>query len=305
MISLYQSVLKFLLFNLRALLRNLFSRNVVCKVTDSSCSKDFGSRTINIDNSMWGIDELFTEAKNSEIHFEHGVFFGDFIQDIQRRKHIKKIYTMSPFRKKIIEERIGKECVVVGNFINIADRYDFEKKINRDSVLFFPAHTTLTLRSNENFKKIKSYISEKHPLSKIYISLFYLDYLNEKVRKEVLDNGMIPFSFGSRYDPMFLRRFKGFVSQFKSVYTNDIGTHVGYCLALGKKIRYVGIENKMLIASSNRFNKELSGYKNFGLVEKQKNEVKHILNSDKDIIPLSDEAILNEYFGHKIKYENY
>jgi len=299
--SLYRSILKFLLFNIRALVRNLFSCTKICKITNARCSKDFGTRTINIDNSMWGVDKIFPEAKNSENHFEHGIFFGDFIQDIQRSKHIKKIYTMSPFREKIINDRIGKECVVVGSFINHVNKYGFEEKINEDSVLFFPAHTTLTLRSDENFKKIKSFISNKHPLSKIYISLFYLDFLSEKVKKEVELNGMIPFSFGSRYDPMFLARFKGFVSQFKNVYTNDIGTHVGYCLALEKKIRYVDIENKMLIASNNRFNKELSGYKNFELVEKQKHEVKRILNFDKDTIHLSDESILNEYFGHKIK----
>ena len=89
------SILKFIFFNLISFLKNIIAKKKICKITDSNCSREHPARTINIDNSMWGINTIFSEANSIHNHFEHGVFFGDFTQDIQRKNHIERIYTIN------------------------------------------------------------------------------------------------------------------------------------------------------------------------------------------------------------------
>ena len=299
--NLMSSILKFIFFNLISFLKNIIAKKKICKITDSNCSREHPARTINIDNSMWGINTIFSEANSIHNHFEHGVFFGDFTQDIQRKNHIERIYTMSPFRKEIIKKRLGKECIVTGNYLNYVEKINLKTKVPKNSVLFFPAHTTLTLKSKEDYKNISTLIKKHHSKSSIYVSLFYLDFLNEEVRESIESYGMIPICFGSRYDPNFLRKFKTFVDEFSFIYTNDIGTHVGYCLALKKDIRYLKVENEIFIMSKQRFNNELSNYLIPELVENQKNKIKSILDFNRDAISDEEDSELNEYFGHRIK----
>ncbi len=289
-------------------LSNFLRKSIICKETGAYCNKNFFIRTLIPDNSMWGLDHHLKDFINPYTYIEHGVFFGDGIVEAQYSDKVKIIVTMSPFREEIVSERLKKKCLVIGNYLNyISPRINLPSKNTfKDSVIFFGAHSTNTIYASDNYEEIIQGLRSFFPDKTIYISLFYLDYLNENLRDRIEYLGAKSFCLGNRYDHFFLDRLKLILSSADIVVTNDIGSHIGYSLACGNIPYWMNIEEtKIIISSSARHERELGIYRNTNLLDEHKTSViKSLpLMSSYPLSKLSqdDEENLRFFFGHDLK----
>lgn len=306
--------IKKLVFNARACSKNIFSfRKVKCEVTGAEVSKHFCARTINLDNSMWGLDGLLSEQLvcGKGVYVEHGVFFGDAILENEKREYISTIVTMSPFREKIIREKLNKNVLVIGSYIRyVKSPHLFTKKnlerYSKTKILVFGNHSTISTVQVLDYAAIIEKIKKRFFDSQIFVSLFYLDFLNENLRKSLIEMGAIPLCFGSRYDPDFMRRLHTAISSSDIVVTNNVGTHVGYCLSLKKIPILVSESARTVIANQKRKQKELNIRANPDLAVLHKQKIENVLPTlenyeRKKVFDAKDEDVLNKYFGYKLK----
>lgn len=176
---------------------------------------------------------------------EHGVYFGrKVIEEECLYQEISTIYTYSPYREEVLREHFGKnlkkKIVPIGPYIiyahhmlHEADLIKLKRKWGR-TLLVFPSHSSPEGEQSFDYQTWFDAIKAKSKdYDTVIISLFWLDIYNGNY-KHYLKKGFIIVCCGNRFDPHFLSRQKDLISIADMTMSNDIGTHIGYCIALGK-----------------------------------------------------------------------
>ncbi|MDR3063299.1 MAG: hypothetical protein LBU40_04060, partial [Methanobrevibacter sp.] len=172
---------------------------------------------------------------------EHGVQLSDFTWGGFQAHPYYPTIGMSELRKNVInnmEKNSG--AYAVGPYIAYAkhnlspDKIKSEKERLGRNLLVFPAHSTFGVKQVfdmeffcENIKKI----GEEY--DSVRICLHWKDVLL-KTGEFYKKHGFEVVTAGHYYDPMFLPRLKSMIEVSTMTMSNEVGTHVGYCIYMDK-----------------------------------------------------------------------
>lgn len=216
--------------------------------------KDFNSSYYPLvrNNRLYG-DELLLRKysgmkKDLYAIIEHGLYFGNNKAKVGNdfEWEIGSILTLSEYRKKLINEIYPEYyCETIGPLIHYADiDYDYQNSLKKRvrnkerTLLFFPVH------GNEAFSPIYDARNTMNSILKIadekdYYNIIICVYYGSKniyqdICNELDTDRIIITTCGSRFDDAFLGRQKALIEMADLTMSNSLGTHIGYCIYMGK-----------------------------------------------------------------------
>lgn len=254
--------------------------------------------------SRYRMDYIFKKYaglnENYKIHalLEHGIIFTDYVGGAFRNHEYLPSVVASKYRVDVLkskEEYI--KAYSVGPFIHYADylldgdQLKAEKERLGHSLLVFPTHSLEGIVSSFDFQE---FIDKINKISKRYDSVRVCMYY-----KDVLLNKHIPYekagfevvTAGHFNDSNFLPRLKCIIESSSMTVSNDISTHIGYCLYLNKphfliqtNVKFCDEKNSNHIAQDTREHQGF-GIDNYGKIAEAFSEFDEtITSSQKDIV---------------------
>ena len=174
---------------------------------------------------------------------EHGVYFGDYVaEDEAVDSGFPKLITFGRQRVEHLKKVSNVEIIPIGPYIYYAspslsdEEIETIHKKNGKTLLVFPTHSIdrvdMEFDTDLFIQRIEAF-QRDHGFEKVMVCLFYKDIMLGR-EKAYMERGFQVVSAGYRDDPMFLRRLKSFILLSDYTASNDVGTHVGYCVSLGK-----------------------------------------------------------------------
>jgi hypothetical protein len=269
-----------------------------------------------IDNNMYGIGRTLRRYSNHhesiDAYIEHGVFFGTHLQLDQLHWGVSKYITLSNTRKDFLGLNTKRKVLSIGPYIHYANSIlsntDF-KNIKSDlgkTLLVFPSHSTSTLQTNYSHKafieKILD-IKSKFQCKSVMVCLYWLDCHNIELVKAYQKAGFRLSCAGHKWDIDFLDRLKSIILLSDLTVSNDVGTHLGYCIHLGKPHFII---DSVRLESKNDAGKEALKMERGIDREREICEVKsafdYCKNSSYEDISQLQQEIANKYWGtHLVK----
>lgn len=204
---------------------------------------------------------------------EHGVNFTETSMARRDLRICPNLVFQGEYKKKMIHSLSPLTPVFsVGPYIHYASHYYSKSLIEKikkqygKTLLVFPPHSYEKSSMDYDMKNFVDYVMKKYGNSykTILVSSYWLN-LNSPIYKMFTAKGAKVVSAGARFDPNFIRRLKTIISISDKVVCNDIGTHIGYSVYMGKPVEIIKtkIEKKDATVFSS---KETSTYsKNYEL----------------------------------------
>lgn len=194
--------------------------------------------------NYWAVRRALGRNFDRHCMIEHGVYFGKYVIEEDCLLHdISTIYTYSNYRKDCILShfygQFRKKVIELGPYIQYVDNFNSErkrskiKKVYGKILLVFPSHASPEEFIKYNIKEFLDVIEEiAKDYNSVFISMFWLDIVrgNHLVFQE---RGFTIVCSGVRNDPYFLNRQRDLIELADMSISNDIGTHIGYCICLG------------------------------------------------------------------------
>lgn len=197
------------------------------------------------ENDLYGHGDVLFNAlniKESEQKFykiEHGLFLGNLVHADSYNGFISHIVTFSDYRKKILEAT-EKNVICVGPYIQHAtELLSFEDKQGLKNsfgsvLLVFPSHSIDSIHVSYDISQFIDYIeSIKKGFDTVIVCMYWKDILLGQHR-EYQKFGYKITTAGHTYDSSFLPRLKSIIELSDATVSNKVGTHVGYCISMGK-----------------------------------------------------------------------
>lgn len=251
--------------------------------------------------NLWAIKNATKDKFHEHCMIEHGIqFSGALIENECNMPCIDTIYTFSEFRKKVILDHFGdsfrKEIFPIGPYILYVDNFKSSRKLKKlkgklgKVLLVLPSHSTLGYKMEYDET---AFLHEVDKISKDYdtvlVSLFWADirYGRDKM---YLKKGYKVVCSGTRSDRWFLSRQKDLFELADFSMSNEVGTHVGYLIALGCP-HYI-FKQKM-IELHEYSNEETDYYSN----DKDFNLIRDAFSSKKPVITEEQKKIVDHYWG--------
>ena len=196
-------------------------------------------------NKFYGINKAVSIKINKRLPkysiIEHGVYF-DNSMNLAELKYFENpvIYTMGKQRMEFLTNNgiqnvysIGPYIKYVRNFKTKKKREDLKTKLGK-TLLVFPSHS---IEGVDSVFNEKSFLNEIKECSKDFqttlICMYWKDILDN--RHIVYQNdGFVIVTAGYRNDPFFLSRLKDLIELSDMTMSNNLGTHIGYSIALNK-----------------------------------------------------------------------
>lgn len=203
-------------------------------------------------NRLYGNEELLRKYSgiNEELYaiIEHGLYFGNNIQRVGNdfEWELGCILTNGKYRKDLLNKYYPDYyCETIGPLIHYAKTdQDFKKdlkskiKEGERTLLFFPIHGNEYFSpkydTEKTIQKILK-IANKHDCYNIIICVYYgnLDLFNEIVKK-IGNDRILVATCGNRYDSNFLCKQRAMIELSDLTISNNLGTHLGYCIYFKK-----------------------------------------------------------------------
>jgi len=193
--------------------------------------------------NFWAVKKALGKKFQHKCMIEHGLYFGEYvIKNECQIKGLKTIYTYSEYRRNALKKANidNIEIKTIGPYISYVKNFNTKSHLKKlknrygKILLVFPYHSTPELKNKYDIdlfiKKIKEIAIN---YDAVFVSLFWLDIVNQNYRKYA-DAGFTIVSSGHRNDPFFLNRLRDLIDLADMTMSNDIGTHIGYCISLGK-----------------------------------------------------------------------
>lgn len=272
----------------------------------------YGPLEIVIDNNKYG--HAYTLRKYCNIdkplnaYIEHGLFWGGMIHADQYFWHVPTYITFSTNRKNdILSKGINKKILTIGPYIHYAssllckDELAELKSILGRVLLVFPSHSIPHINAHFN---IDSFVDEIARVAKdfdtVFISLYYLDALKKENIELYQKKGWHIVTSGHKHDQHFLNRQRTIIELADATLSNEIGTHVGYCIYLNKPHYYFHQEVTRNSPSRKELVRELSLYSQDEIERRnaEKEEVARAFafNHSFAITP-EQRQVVNKYWG--------
>jgi hypothetical protein len=174
---------------------------------------------------------------------EHGLYYGDNVLLSTFCRTTRRLITLSEHRRQVVQAKVSKPVVAVGPYIHYAAPLPSEEQVGQmkntlgRTLLFFPSHSCLSgdqdygpARTIAALKKL----AEEKQLQAVVVSMYYYDILHADYAQRYENAGFRVATAGHRWDTNFLRRLKAIIALSDYTVSNAVGTHVGYCLYMGK-----------------------------------------------------------------------
>lgn len=259
-------------------------------------------------NKCYGNNAAIKRATGPSFHkhcmIEHGLYFAEYvIKEECSMPCIDTIYTFSNYRKNAILKEFGKnfekEIITVGPYIQYATHFkslDELRNIKASMgkiLLVFPTHSFADCDDMYDFNQFSQCIDAMaRDYDTVLISMIGYD-IQRGFDKQYRDKGYRIVSSGTRNDPYFLNRQRDLMVLADMSISNNIGTHVGYCICLGTP-HFIFDQN------INSVKKTASAHASDYLQhirEREYAEIKSVFNSRERIITPDQIAIVKKYWG--------
>ena len=245
--------------------------------------------------------------KSLDASIEHGVFFGNLVREDDRLYPVKSMITFGNRRIKHLEYGgINKNIIAVGPYIHYAqsllsyqEKSDLKAKLGR-TLLVFPSHgiigVTATFNNDEFIEEIERV---RKDFDTVLISLYWTDVLKPDLVASYEALGYKIVTSGHRFDLNFLSRQKSFIELADYTMSNNLGTHVGYCIHLNKP-HYIFQQRVFYDAKDQKTQKHLSDASNQDnnlTYEWELKEICEAINQYEIDITEKQREIVEEYWG--------
>lgn len=217
----------------------LFNYKKVTKNKKHICKEEYRA------NAYYGIAKCFKDYSGYEgkieACIEHGVYFGDYINDRECiESGFPAVFTFGCARVEHLRKKSEKLLFAVGPYISYAHNLisdeeilSIKKKFGK-TLLVFPTHSVdrvlVEMNSNQLIGKIENF-KEDHSFQTVLVCLYYRDIEVER-DKDYINAGYKVVTAGRREDKDFLNRLHTFFSISDYSISNNVGTHIGYSIAL-------------------------------------------------------------------------
>lgn len=177
---------------------------------------------------------------------EHGVYFGDqslgYGNPIREEWQIGSFLTYGDYRRRLLEETYPNNRVfMIGPYISYAKVNEaFKEEIVRQldpserTLTLFPAHSAKTAKRRFDHDSLIEHVCDlahKADCKNLVACLSPMD-INAELSRRYQEKGYIVISCGNDL-LAFLSRQKAIFSVSDVTVSNDLGTHVGYSIAMG------------------------------------------------------------------------
>ncbi len=221
---------------------------------------------VEVDTPLYGLSRMLkcyaglSEHRPYAFYVEHGLFFGSWVQKDEYTTSASHIFTFGDVRERWLREgKVPREVAKIGPMIHYAgplyqenarEMERLKSELGR-TLLFFPYHgDSYTDVHPENFEALISGIRGlARGFDTVLISLYYHDALKPYLVKPYLDAGFRIVTSGHKYDQLFLNRQRFLIELADFTASNGVGTHVGYCLQLGREHRMIDCKMQESYAS--------------------------------------------------------
>lgn len=222
------------------------------KFTDiESLTKDLGvnyNPFINAELGFWySMDTtLKTYAKlpvNYKIHalFEHGVILTEFAEGAFRIHEYLPSIVSSKYRLNILKNKKNfKGAYAIGPYVHYAEpllnkeQFKIEKERLGKTLLVFPSHSSNVFSAKFDFEgfcnKIEEYAKD---FDTVRVCVYYQDIRMNK-HEFYQKKGFEVITAGHANDNYFMPRLRSIIELSDMTMSNDIGSHLGYCVYLNK-----------------------------------------------------------------------
>lgn len=265
------------------------------------------------DNNLYGHEYVLSHYsqlnKEFDAYIEHGLFFGNHIQNDQKHYFTKNIITFSNIRAKCINRLIPtKSATPIGPYIHYAREISIEQlflseKLKKGkTLLYVPDHSTssvsITYQISKDVKLIEE-LKSKYDIQNVVICCYYKDLYNSNL-ENYIDRDCIIFTAGSKWEKTFLSRLKTIINLSDYVVSGAVGTIIGYSVYLNKPTTIIDTGSIMTIKGSKKTSKLVNDAENDTLRKKQIREIQSLFeqkNKLNQTINKNQWNICDKYWG--------
>lgn len=266
-----------------------------------------------IDNNLYGLSYTLKKYAGLNVNrsldasIEHGVFFGNLVRKDDRIYLVNSIITFGPRRIKHLKKgNINKTIIPIGPYIHYArplltDEQFLQLKSELGKVLLvFPSHGIIGVDLSYNLDDFINEIERiKVDYDNVLVSLYWTDALNTTLVNRYIEKGYKIVTSGHRFDLNFLSRQRSIIELADYTISNNLGTHVGYCIYLGKP-HYI-FRQKVDSRYKNRMTEKhvvtSRTEDNVNTYESELEEVCSHFDSDIRVITPEQKEIVEEFWG--------
>jgi hypothetical protein len=269
-----------------------------------------------IDNNYYGISHTLRTYANMHLkdqvdaYIEHGVFFGKFILFDEKYWFPKTIITYSEQRKLHIESmRVEKKVVPIGPYIQYAKNIFSQEKISEYSnrfgktLLVFPSHS---IQNQSSEYDVDEFISEINSIrgsfQTVLVCLFWVDIKNADLLEKYTRENYLICTAGHIHDLNFLSRLRSIIELSNITISNNVGTHIGYCVSMGKP-HY--LFNSAVVEKNDVGKEYFDELYRMETYRKETHEVYEAFSTYSDSISLKQIEVVDKYWGGGNKKEPY
>ena len=210
----------------------------------------YKTKDINFENThYYGIwHTLFGWSKDSIVEtpaIEHGLILYNMVCSDTRFTARAGIATLGKFRQDIIQKYQKIPVFTVGPYIHYAESFystsiiiEEKKKLGKTLVVF-PIHSSPSDKYTIPIKQYCNYLSKlARNFNSVLVCTYWWD-LNSPMIDMLSAEGYRIVSAGFEDDVSFLSRLKSILSLADFTAGNSIGTHIGYCVYMGKPFLFI------------------------------------------------------------------
>lgn len=203
----------------------------------------------------------------SHITNEHGFIFSEYVADYHHDNDV--VLTFSDYREVQLKKRYSDRLSVIkiGPYIHYADsllspeeKIDIKKELGK-TLLVFPFHSIdgvlSSFDTDEFIERIEKY-RLKNNVQSVIVCLYWKDIQIGRTQCYI-SKGYKITTAGHINDIYFLNRLRSIIELADLVFSNELGTYIGYCLYLNKNICLMNQKNDLVIEKGNEDHKNSKG----------------------------------------------
>ena len=239
--------------------------------------------------------------KNFKIHafFEHGIVIIDLVDEAFRVHEYLPSIVPSQYRYNILKKQPNfKGAYTIGQFIHYAnslltkDQIAEEKERLGKNLLVFPSHSIAGMIKQFDYEGFCNQIKEvAKDYDSVRICTYYMD-VRLKHHLPYEREGFEIVTAGHFNDYNFLPRLKSIIQTSDMTMSNDIGSHLGYCIYLNKPHFLASSDVKF---SNQKEHNHAIAYQ-MGQVVKEKNKKSENIAKIKDLFSTYDDKITTDQY---------